>query len=295
MTTIRAFIKTHPLLSFFALAFVISWAGIVLVVGPSGISANRLPSDMQIALLFPTMVVGPSVAGLLLTALLYGREGFRELRSRLLKWRVGARWWAVALLTAPLAYVASLLVLWLSAPKFVPAIFTADGKAALVLAGIVVGLFVGLFEELGWTGFAIPRMRLRYGVFGTGMIMGLLWGAWHFLLFFVGVSNPESNPYAGAIPLVLFLPALLFTWLPAYRVLMVWVNDRTESVLVAILMHASLIASQTSLTSVALTEGMPVVISNLVVTAVLWVFVAVVALANHGHLTREPPLRRRVA
>ena len=110
-----------------------------MVVGPSGISANRLPSDMQKALLFPTMVVGPSVAGLLLTGLIYGREGFRELRSRLLKWRVGARWYAVALLTAPLAYVASLLVLSLSSPKFLPAILATDDKAALLLVGIVGG------------------------------------------------------------------------------------------------------------------------------------------------------------
>src|SRR5215211_6576499 len=125
MTTIKAFIKTHPLLSFFTLAFVISWAGVIMVVGPSGISANKLPSDMRIALLFPTMLLGPSVAGLLLTGLLYGREGFRELRSRLLRWRVRARWWAVALLTAPLVSGASVLVLSLSSPKFLPAILTA--------------------------------------------------------------------------------------------------------------------------------------------------------------------------
>jgi hypothetical protein len=139
MTTIKAFIKSQPLLTYFTLAFVISWAAVIMVVGPSGISANRLPSDMQKALLFPTMVVGPSVAGLLLTGLIYGREGFRELRSRLLKWRVGARWYAVAVLTAPLAYVASLLVLSLSSPKFLPAILATDDKAALLLVGIVGG------------------------------------------------------------------------------------------------------------------------------------------------------------
>jgi membrane protease YdiL (CAAX protease family) len=295
MTPIKDFVKSHPLLSFFVLAFVISWAGVIMVVGPSGIAANRLPSDMQIALLYPTLVVGPSVAGLLLTGLLYGKEGFRELRSRLLKWRVGARWYAVALLTAPLSYAATSLVLWLSYPKFVPAIFTADGMVALLLMGIFAGLFVALFEELGWTGFAIPRMRLRYSILGTGLIVGLLWGAWHFLVFFVGVSNPATNPSAGAIPLVLFLPILIFTFLPVYRVLMVWVYDRTESLLLAILMHASVIVSQTNLTSVALTTGMPVVISNLVVTAVLWVVVAVIALAQGGHLTRQPPLRGRAA
>jgi uncharacterized protein len=290
LNTITTFIKRRPVLSFFALAFVISWAGILLVVDPSGISANRLPSDIQIALLYPTMLLGPSVAGLLLTGLLYGRKGFRELGSRLLKWRVGARWYAVALLSGPLVYAAISLVLLyppLSSPKSLPAILATDGKAALLLGSIVAGLFVALFEELGWTGFAIPRMRLRYDVLGTGLIVGLLWGAWHFLVFFVGVSNPATNPYAGAIPLVRFLPALLFTWLPAYRLLMVWVYDRTESLLLAILMHASVLASQLIFAS-PVHAGIPVVISNLVVTAVLWVVVATVALANHGHLSRRP-------
>ena len=294
MKTIKAFIERHPLLTYFALTFAISWAGILLVVGPGGVSSNRLPSDMQIALLLPTMAVGPGVAGLLLTGLLYGREGFHELGSRLLRWRVGARWWAVALLTAPLAYVATLLALSQVLPEFLPAIFTADGKAAVVLGGIVAGLFVGLPEELGWTGFAIPRMRLRYGVLGTGLLVGLLWGAWHFLVFFVGVSNPGSNPSAGAVPLVLFLPVILFTFLPALRVLMVWVYDRTGSLLLATLMHASFMASQFSLTSAALTKGMPVVISDLVLAAVLWVVIAAVAVASGGHLSRQP-LRRRVA
>jgi membrane protease YdiL (CAAX protease family) len=113
---------------------------------------------------------------------LWEEKGFRELRSRLLRWRVGARWWAVALLTAPLVSVASVLVLSLSSTEFLPRIFTADGKAALVLGAIVGALFVGIFEELGWTGFAIPRMRLRYGVLAE-TIVGLLWGAWHFLAF----------------------------------------------------------------------------------------------------------------
>ena len=42
----------------------------------------------------------------------------------------------------------------------------------------MAGLMVGIFEELGWTGFAIPRLRLRYNVFTTGIIVGLVWGAW---------------------------------------------------------------------------------------------------------------------
>jgi hypothetical protein len=121
MKTIKAFIKRHPLLSYFALAFAISWSGVLFVAGgPGGISANREASEMQVTLLYPVLIVGPSVAGILLTALLYGRAGLSEFGSRLLKWRIGARWYAVALLTAPLSVTAAVLALSLSSSEFVP-------------------------------------------------------------------------------------------------------------------------------------------------------------------------------
>lgn len=89
MTTIKALTKRHPMLSYFALAFAISWSAILIVAGgPGAISANSEPSEMLVSFLYPAMVVGPSVAGIVLTGLLYGRAGLREFGSRLLKWRV---------------------------------------------------------------------------------------------------------------------------------------------------------------------------------------------------------------
>jgi uncharacterized protein len=148
---------------------------------------------------------------------------------------------------------------------------------------------VGIFEELGWTGFAIPRMRQRYGVLGTGLIVGLLWGAWHFPLFVWG-----SGVTSVALPPALYLLVFLFTWLPVYRVLMVWIYDRTESLLVAILMHISLVASNAILVLPLALAGVAGVTYDLVWAAMLWVVVAAVAVANGGHLSRQP-LRRRVA
>ena len=59
----------------------------------------------------------------------------------------------------------------LTSPVYLPGIFITDDKATVLLSGIA-GLTAGIFEELGWTGFAIPRMRLRYGVLGTGSSWG---------------------------------------------------------------------------------------------------------------------------
>jgi membrane protease YdiL (CAAX protease family) len=223
-----------------------------------------------------------------LTGLVYGREGFRDLLTRMTRWRVGARWYAVALLTAPLLYGAISLALSLTSPEYLPSIFTTDEKASLLLMGIAYGLIGGGFlEELGWTGFAIPRMRLRYSVLGTGLIVGLLWGAYHFSVIFWG-SSPS-----GALPLAILL-AQLFAWLPAFRVLMVWVYERTQSLLLAMLMHASLSASMLILQPLGI-AGMSLLIYLLVFAAAMWVVVAVLAIATHGHLARQAPLRRRVA
>jgi hypothetical protein len=109
--------------------------------------------------------------------------------------------------------------------------------------------------------------------------VGLLWGAWHFPLF------SESASSSGALPPVLYLSVLLFSFLPAYRVLMVWVYDRTGSLLVAVLMHAPLAASQMILIPPAI-SGVQVVTYDLVFAAALWVVVAVVAVVNAGQPSR---------
>jgi membrane protease YdiL (CAAX protease family) len=280
MTTIKAFIKKHPVLTYFALAFALSWGSVILVLG--GIPGPRTGNEELLPFVMLAMYVGPSVAGVLLTGLVYGGAGFRELRSRLLKWQVGARWYAAALLIGPLSVIASLFALLLLFPGFLPGIFTTDNKVSLLLFGIVAGLATGFFEELGWTGFAVPRMRLRYGVFTTGLIVGLLWGAWHFLVNLWGSASSS-----GGLSLALFLPAVIFSFVPAYRVLMVWVYDRTGSLLGAMLMHASMLAFWLIFMPVSIT-GVPLVTWYLVWAAVLWVVVAAVAVAN-----RRVPRRDR--
>jgi membrane protease YdiL (CAAX protease family) len=217
-----------------------------------------------------------------LTSLVYGKAGLRELLSRLLRWRVGIRWYAVALLTAPLLMTAIPLALSLLFPEFLPGIYTTDDKASLLLIGIAAGLTGGFLEELGWTGFAIPRLRLRYGVLTSGLIVGFLWGAWHLLMNFWTSGGPS-----GALALALLLHSLIFSVgiLPAFRVLIVWVYDRTGSLLVAMLMHFSLIVSNVILVPVAI-AGATGPTWSLVMAAVLWVIVAAVTVANRGQLSR---------
>jgi uncharacterized protein len=295
MKSINAFIKRYPLLSYFALTFAISWGAILLAVGlgPGGFSATPQQLQKAIPYAVPAMVLGPAVAGILLTGLLYGRAGLRQFRSRLLKWRVGARWYAVALLTAPFVFAVVFVPLSLISPEFFPRIFITSDKTSVLLIGIAAGLVAGIFEELGWTGFAIPRMRLRYGVLATGLCVGVLWGAWHLLQGY-WASGVTSGEISLALWLANAVVGSLVGSLVAYRVLMVWVYDHTGGSLpVAMLMHLSL----TFFTIIVFPPSavMANLISGYAYTAVLWVVVAAIAVAQGGHLTRQPLSSRRVA
>ena len=291
MSSLKAFIKKHPVLTYYALVFAMSWGGILLIVGGPG----RIPgSSEEVEMLMPPVLLalfaGPSVAGLLMIRLVAGRVGLHDLLSRLLRWRVGARWYAAALLSAPLIVTTVLLALSLFSLEFIPGIVTTDNKIALLLFGIGWGLLGGgLLEEFGWTGFAVPRLRLRYTAFTTALIVGLLHGTWHFLIAFWAGGSFSGGQWTT------YLFGILFFYLgalPAYRVLMVWVYDRTASLLVAMLMHASLSAS-TLILQPPLT-GAPFLTWNVALTASLWVIVAAVAWANGGEVLRQP-LRRRAA
>ena len=271
MLKISDFIKQHPLLTYLVLTFAISWGGILLVLSRVEFVVNGEQSESQFTLMYLAMLAGPSIAGILLTSVVYGRAGLRDLASRLLKWRADSRWYAAALLIAPLAITAVLLTLSQISVNFLPRIYTSDDKGFLLQFSFAVGLVVGFFEELGWTGFAVHTvLKQRHNILSTGLIVGLFFGAWNFLVVFLMSGTPAG---AGELSLVIFLPATLFTWLPTYRVLMVWVYDRTGSLLLVMLMYASLIAFWRILTPLTL-SGLPLVTYYLIFTAAMWIIIA---------------------
>ena len=292
MSTIKAFIKSHPLISFYALAFAFTWGGLIMVVGgPSKILGSPDLLGTRFAFVMLAWLAGPSVASILMTGILNGRKGLRDLFARMTRWRVGARWYVVPLLTAPLLVTAILFALSLSSPDYLPTILTTADKGALLLQGIVGTMVGGIFEELGWTGFATHTLlrRMRHGVLATGLFVGVLWGVAHLPLYYWGASGDLSGAFLLAV-----VAANVLAWFPPYRVLMVWVYDRTESLLLAMLMHGSATGSLVILASQA---GMALYTFLLAFGAVLWVVVGAVALVKGGHLSRQPrqPLRRRAA
>ena len=294
MSAMKAFVTRHPVSVYFAMTFAISWGAALAAIGGSGGMRGTTPgSDPRFVYALIAMLAGPSVSGILLTAFLEGGTGLREFRSRLLKWRVGAQWYAVALLTAPVVMTAVLLALSCFSPAFLPGVFISDRKTSILLVGLAVGLSAGVFEELGWTGFAIPTLGRRRRLLATGLIVGMSWSAWHLL-----PNVWSSRAAAGELAMSVFFTStalgVFVGYLTAFRILMVWVYEHTESLWVAMLMHVSLTASLLILNPVGL-SGTNLVVYSFALAATLWVIVAAVAVADRQRPLRAPVITKRAA
>jgi uncharacterized protein len=213
MGTITAFVKRHPLVVFFVLAYALTWPLIPLV------SVSPLWG-------FPALF-GPALAAVIVAALTDGRPGLRDLLGRLVRWHVGARWYAVALgLPMVLALTAAGLNLLLGAQTSV------NFGGLSVLNFVVFVLIVG--EELGWRGFALPRLLAKRSALAASLIVGVLWGAWHLPTFFVAGAPQYGLPFSAFVLLTI-----------AYSVVIAWVYVHARgSVLIASLMHGAINLSQ---------------------------------------------------
>jgi membrane protease YdiL (CAAX protease family) len=222
--TATSWLRRNPVPGYIALCFGISWGGILLIIAITGFSFATL-QPLETGLVFAMMLAGPSASGLILTAVLDGRTGLNRMGSRLLRWKLGVRWYAIALLTAPLCLLA---ILWslsaVVAPAFAP-------RFQWVLFG--AGLMAGGFEEIGWTGFATPRLLARPNAGMPGLWLGLVWAFWHLLVDF------RYNVGTMGMVWPLEFTVVYIATLTPYRILMTWVYRNTGSLLLAILIHAS--------------------------------------------------------
>ena len=269
-------LKKTPILSYFAITFLISWGGIFILGYPYGMpSTNEQFQALWTAVVLPYFL-GPALAGLLMNVIIGGRAGLRELRDRLFKWRIGLKWYAIALLAAPLIVTPLLFIFSLYSPVFFFFFVTSADKVTAIMTGIVTGvLFGGFMEELGWTGFAVPVLLKRFSTFKTALIIGILHGVWHF---------PVKILISGPLGLSPFLAVDLITAvvnLTGWRILMVWIYNRTGgSLLATMLMHASLTGSTLFILAPTATGG-SLVVYNLAAAATVWIVVAAIVLIYH--------------
>ena len=219
----RENIKKYPAVFYFILCYGISWTGAGLVALPTLI--KHQPFQKMVGLMmFPVMLLGPPVAGLILTSLQSGRDGIRALRQRMRRWKIRRGTYLFAFILALL--LIPLVLVFLS--HFISPAFTPN----LFLPGIFFGILAGFLEEIGWMGYAYPTLRKIFSAPSAALILGLLWGIWHLpVIDFLGAAFPHGSR------LPFFMMAFCGT-MTGVRLLICWIYEHTKSVLYAQVMHA---------------------------------------------------------
>lgn len=226
--TFSAWATRSPLGVFFLLTFGLAWA--------IWLPAILFVPEALIFFIIPG-AWAPTVAAVLVIAASEGRAGVRALFQRLFRWRVGWQWYAVVLFgIALLAYIAVGLnvvffggqVLPLQLPPNVP----PEAWPIVILIVFVVNIFVGgpLAEDIGWRGYALPKLRERMNTVLASLVIGVVWVIWHAPFFWVAAGGVA----VGHLPFAWF--ALLTT---AWSVLFAWVYVNTHSILMPVLFHAA--------------------------------------------------------
>lgn len=235
----KQFITRNSLLLFFIMAFGISWIGIRLSFGQEGLhtfqAENVLSGDFsrQMILIWISMLAGPSIGGIFFATIIDGKQGLKHLLGLLVKWRVHIKWYCAAIFLFPAILLLVFFSLSFLSVKFHP--------ASLLIPGLVGGLIGGFFEEIGWTGFALPKLLLRFGFFKTGILLGVIHSFWHFFADYLG----GVDFYKALYFFHLFLWIIALT---ALRFFILWIYNHTGSLLLSMLTHASFTGSQFILT-----------------------------------------------
>lgn len=257
-------VNRHPVAAYFILTFAISWLGALAVVAPRLLRGEAIPKFSGI-LMFPVMLLGPVLSGILLTRLVDGSYGLRDLFSRMRKIRVEPRWYAVLLIPPT-----TILIVLLSLKAFVSPVFAPNR----FFAGVSFGIVAGFLEEIGWTGFAFPKMTRSANALGAAIALGVSWGIWHMpVIDYLGTATPHDTYWLRYF--------LAFTAaMTAMRALMSWIYCNTRSIPLAQLMHASSTGSLVVLSPAGVTAAQEA-LWYAVYAATLWLFVLTVA-ATYG-------------
>lgn len=253
---------------FFLLTYAATWG----CFGAAAV-ATRVPAVH--ALYWPLLIVGafaPSAVALVLTYRDAGRAGVHTLLGRLLQWNVGVRWYvfAAGYTLAVKLTVALIYRLAFSAwPRF-----GSEAWYTILAAMVVATIFGGpLGEELGWRGYALPRLADRFGMARASVLLGVAWACWHAPLFFLPGIDKSGQSLAVYVLQV-----------TALSVAMAWLYRNTAgSLLLAVLMHSAFNQTKDVVPSIDPGASNPL---TLHATPVAWLTVAVLWIAAAWMLAR---------
>jgi membrane protease YdiL (CAAX protease family) len=208
----RSFVRDHQLATFLILAFALSWwPWPMTLVNPDSIA------------MIPW---GPAVAALLISWLALGGAGVGQLVRRLGQWRVGLRWFGAAIGIPLAAWALAVVVAVLVFDGQLVASLTPMDLLIFPVSFLTTTLIKGpLTEEIGWRGFALPRMLQSQRPLQASLVLGLIWFTWHLPLVLTDPTRPVL-PFALSVV--------------AFSVILTWLYLATAgSLLIAVLFHGA--------------------------------------------------------
>ena len=223
-------IKQNPLIAYFIITFAFSWTiYFSLIAVQHGWTAAQIsPFIHYIASL------GPTLAALIVTAATTGKDGLRELWSRILKWRVGWGYAAFVILSPIALFLVAMIIVRIAKGEWPDLYLLGQANYLPYLGWGVLPIWLvtfGFGEEIGWRGFALPRLQKRMSVSKATLILALVWILWHVPAFFY--LDTIKN-LGGLIIIPGFLVGVLFG-----AVLLTWLYNGTGgSILMVAIWHA---------------------------------------------------------
>ena len=268
MSRLSSMVERRPLITFFVLTYALAWT----FESPLVFLRDSITDTQGLVLVILASNV-PSVLGIVLTAMVLGRGALRRLLGRLLIWRVEPRWYLVVVLgPVVLAGGAVALNTLLGGPAL---------SLGMPLLGVGVFLAFSIFpgsalgEEIGWRGYALPRLQAGGSALGASLILGPIWGLWHLPLWLTGAPGRTAGLYAAFVVSVMALSVIL-TWV---------YNSTGGSLLLVVLLHATFNLPMTlSLEALGSQAAVPLLLywGLLIVAAIV-----VVIVAGPKHLSRK--------
>src|SRR5215211_4517380 len=216
-------VKRHPIITFFVLTYVFTWA----IESPLVFLTDSLTAIQGLVLVILASNV-PSAVAIVLTAIVLGRGALRKLLARLLIWRVSPFWYLVVFL-GPVVLVGGVVLL--NALMGGPALslgMTLVGATIFFAFSVVPGSALG--EEIGWRGYVLPRLQSRMSALSAALLIAPIWGLWHLPLWLTGAPGRTPLIYAGFV-LSAFALSVLLTWV---------YNSTGGSLLLVVLLHATI-------------------------------------------------------
>lgn len=228
-----ALLRRYPVIAFTLLAMVLGGGAIALVM------LGWLPAGLALV-----SVLSASVAGIVMTALLDGKAGLKLMFGRSMNWRVGMGTWFFAVFFIVPAFLLGSTVNSLFHGDPVSWDHLRPGFRLLPMFALFV-LVVGFGQELGWSGFLVPRLQARCSALTACILRAMVVGLWHLPLLIYAWRRPGAIPdfpYGAWIQQKGFWVAFLVMMMLnlAWSIFYTWMFNRTQgSLLLVAVLHGS--------------------------------------------------------